>query len=448
MLSAIKEATGLKVQILAPEMESLFGAMGARSAFGDVKGLFMDLGGGSVQMTYLDSKVEGYELAAAEAARSIPAGAAKLTAMLQTSSKEEVADDIRVKMKETLEGMKSRFPDLKKQAESEEGVPIYFCGGGFRGYGSMLKDAHEIQPYPNPEIGGFTVSGEKFIEWKKMLKANEKKGKIFGLSKRRREQFPAIVMVVAALVEAVPKIKKVTFCSGGNRDGVLYMKLPREIRNQHPLPLLPGGLDTATHETIEDITKVVQSAFPTNCEVPKLFSEHLLQYVVRNTWIHLGHSDEENSAQAIHNPISGAIAGLPGLTHEAQAIISLILCARWGSSLGTTDRQLFENLRKLVGNKKSWWCDYIGVLMRFLATTFPVFPENAQEIVGNIRINADVRKDLGKKDDNEGIKLHIRLTKTGRLGLEGVDLTDMFKKAGKGVDYDFCVRAKIEDYTS
>lgn len=381
MLESIKNETGMNVQILSPAMESMFGAMGARSAFGDVKGLFLDLGGGSVQMTYLDSKVEGYETTAAMAAKSIPAGAAKLTLAINTLGKEEVEGDLKSRMKAIFEGMQQQFPGLKKQAESKEGVNIYFCGGGFRGYGSMLKHTHEIQPYPIPQIGGFTVDGEVFKDWKGMLRANEKEGKVFGMSKRRREQFPAIAMVVAALVNAVPNINKVTFCSGGNRDGVLYMKLPQRIWKEHPLPLLPGGLNSATKESISSITALVETALTDSC--PKVFSTHLLQYIARNTWTHQGHDDSENAAKAIHNPISGAVAGLPGLTHEVQACISLILAARWGNSLGPTDRPLQENLRRLIGRKRAWWCDYIGIVMRVLGTALPVFPaeEGMLEVV-------------------------------------------------------------------
>jgi retrograde regulation protein 2 len=52
MLEAIRAATpDLVVHILAPAVETLFGSVGARSGFVDVKGLFLDLGGGSVQMT-------------------------------------------------------------------------------------------------------------------------------------------------------------------------------------------------------------------------------------------------------------------------------------------------------------------------------------------------------------------------------------------------------------
>lgn len=121
MLKAIKDGSGLIVDILSPGMESLFGAMGARSGFDQVDGLFMDLGGGSVQMTYVNSKEEeDYDILAAEAAKSMPYGAAKLTAALSTrTTADSTKAELRTSMKETFEGMKKKFPRLKEQAEHE-----------------------------------------------------------------------------------------------------------------------------------------------------------------------------------------------------------------------------------------------------------------------------------------------------------------------------------------
>jgi len=50
-------------------------------------------------------------------------------------------------MKETYEELITKFPNLKQQSESKEGITIYFCGGGFRGYGSML-----VRPSHSPEV--------------------------------------------------------------------------------------------------------------------------------------------------------------------------------------------------------------------------------------------------------------------------------------------------------
>ncbi|KAI1044678.1 hypothetical protein LB505_011287 [Fusarium chuoi] len=76
MLEAISSATnGLRVSILEPAVETLFGAvMGSRSGLVGVEGgaLFLDLGGGSVQMTWVDTSKPNYEIDAARAGSSQP----------------------------------------------------------------------------------------------------------------------------------------------------------------------------------------------------------------------------------------------------------------------------------------------------------------------------------------------------------------------------------------
>ena len=377
MLEAIHKASGLTVDILSPAMESLFGAMGARSGFGHVDGLFMDLGGGSVQMTYVNSENTSYDVLAAKAAQSMPFGAAKLTNLMSSQTQSlSTKQELQSLMKQTFQGLKSQFPTLAAQADSPEGITIYFCGGGFRGYGNMLMHMHGVQPYPIPDIGGFTVSGAQFMETKAMLEANNQEGKVFGMSKRRRQHFPAIVIVVDALIQAIPRIKKVVFCSGGNREGVLYMKLSPLTREINPLHILPERVESRSDASVEAIIGVLSESLPDN--LPSQFSSDLQQYIVRNTWINMGASDDTNSAKALHSPISGLISGLPGLTHEGRALISLTMCARWGTDLGPIDKTLYNNLRQLIGSTLSFWCDYVGTVARLLAIVLPAYPTDKE----------------------------------------------------------------------
>jgi retrograde regulation protein 2 len=378
LLEAIKSASGLVVEILSPAMESLFGAMGARSGFHQVDGLFMDLGGGSVQMTYVNSKSSDYDILAARAAQSMPYGAAKLTATMNSQGQSHSKHDLQAAMEKAFSDLKSQFEPLRLQAESSDGITIYFCGGGFRGYGSILMHTHEVQPYPIPLIGGFEVSGARFIQWQDMLKANEQQGKIFGMSKQRRAQFPAIAMVVEALVNVVPHIEKAVFCSGGNREGVLYMKLPSTIRESNPLPLSFRGSESESVEAVDMILNIFSKTLPDAS--PPIFTSDLQRCLVQNTWVDMGDPDDVNSVKALHNPISGITAGLPGLTHEIRAILALTLCARWGANIGPIDRVLFENLRRLVGPHLSFWCEYLGAAARLFAMIVPTFPTDRQII--------------------------------------------------------------------
>jgi retrograde regulation protein 2 len=385
LLSEIKAASGLSVQILSPAIESLFGALGARSAFKDVDGLFMDLGGGSVQMTYMNSNEEGYEMGAARSARSMPYGAAKLSAAIEAMGEHDAGKDLKKAMKITFEGMLAAHPSLREQVDSGKGVKVYFCGGGFRGYGSMVMATHDIQPYPIPSIAGFSVSGKVFQDTKKMLRANDTDGKIFGMSKRRRSQFPAIVMVVEALLDAVPKVKEVVFCGGGNRDGTLFAKLPQEARESDPIPLLCASSSAGTTIPSPALANLLANTLPTppcTPPVPEIFTPSLLLYLLSTAWSNMGCSDSADSADALHNTISGTLGGHPGMTHELRAVIALTLCARWGEDLGPADKTLHKNLKELVGESAVFWCRYVGTVLRFLGRVFPAMP--GEQTVKNV----------------------------------------------------------------
>ncbi|KAF8860868.1 putative retrograde regulation protein 2 [Acephala macrosclerotiorum] len=443
MLAAIKKSSGLTVDILSPGMESLFGAMGARSGFVSADGLFMDLGGGSVQMTYVNSSADAYEVLAAEVATSMPFGAAKLTQALSAQDTAEAAKtELRLSMRKTFEGLCQRFPRLKEQAESSDGVTIYFCGGGFRGYGSMLMHTDPIQPYPIPAIGGYTAPGHRFIKWREMLHANNyEEGKIHGMSKRRREQFPAIVAVVQSLVEAIPKVKEVTFCSGGNREGVLYMKLPAKTRELNPIRLLTGDLFYNNTETILNVVEFLEKlAFPKG--YPKILSQELLVYIAEHIWEDMGNRDDANASRALHNPLSGELAGLPGMTHEMRAVLSLILCSRWGNDLGPIDQKVQTNLQALIGAELSWWCDYVGTFVRFLATTIPVFPPKPSTLYDVVHVkNCSTGHGLGRKGHKVGIKLEMSVS--SKCGLSAGELEGIFGKVGKGLHLGWKVDADI-----
>jgi retrograde regulation protein 2 len=445
MLSAIRDASGLTVNMLSPAMESLFGAMGARSGYAHVDGLFMDLGGGSVQMTYVNSMTDtAYDVLAAKAANSMPFGAAKLTAALSDEKTSHATkEELRGLMKNSFNGLTARFPKLKEQAEHDDGVTIYFCGGGFRGYGSMLMHTDSIQPYPIPVIGGYVVPGHRFVKWREMLHTNNyDDGKIYGLSKRRREQFPAIVTVVQALVEAVPKIKQVVFCSGGNREGVLFMKLPLQAREQHPLSFLPTPRSGGSSDTVDAIAKFISSSLPNG--YPPVFSSHILKYIASNTWQDMGDPDSANSAKALHNPISGTLAGVPGMTHQARGIVALTMCHRWGSDLGPVDRKLADILQALVGPEYTWWCQYLGVVARMLAIVMPNQPTSEAEILKRIALDAKTSHGLGKKGHKVGIRLMISVHPNVKGDLSSFEIEKLFDKIGKGLKVDRKVEAEFE----
>ncbi|KAM0154937.1 hypothetical protein ACHAQE_004467 [Botrytis cinerea] len=452
MTRAIARESGLEVDILSPQVESLLGALGARSGFGGVEGVMMDLGGGSVQMTFMDSADAGrgaggpaeigmeigeerggegegeiYWTKSAACAKSMPFGAAKMTAKMKGDEIHDLRTDMRSRFQETFQGLCHRFPKLQRHVESE-GVTIYFCGGGFRGYGSMLMHTDSINPYPIPSIAGYTVSGKRFKQTKEMLRVNaEEKDKIHGMSKRRREQFPAIVEVVEGIIATVPKIKEVIFCGGGNREGVLYLKLPPQIQETHPLLLFPSQLSTTPIQSTA-VAKILSSALPHSQSGTEIFTPEILEYVGKHMGDNMADISNLNAARALHAPISGSIAGMPGLTHGVIAVLALTMCARWENDVGKVDRGVLAGLRKVLGEEKAWWCEYMGAVARVVCGVVTV-PRMGRGEVGGLRFEGVWEEGLGKKGRKEGVCLKVFWEGRGR----DVDLEKLVGKVGKGL---------------
>lgn len=447
MTDAIRQEAGLEVDILSPQVESLLGAVGARSGFGGVDGLMMDLGGGSVQITWMDSdsgrgdalsiQTPGagsggeYWVQSAMCAKSMPFGAAKMTAKLRGGDIHEIRTDMQTRFQETFTGLCESFPKLQKHVKNE-GVTIYFCGGGFRGYGSMLMHTDPITPYPIPSIAGYKVSGKRFKQTKEMLKVNEQeKEKIHGMSKRRREQFPAIVEVVEGIISTVPNIKEVIFCGGGNREGVLYLKLPIQTQETHPLLLLPSNLD-GKDIPIDMLAKILASSLPNNQPGVEIFTSEILNYVVKHMWDNMADISNLNAARALHECISGHIAGMPGLAHDVIAILSLTMCARWENDVGKVDRVVLEGLRKMLGGEKAWWCEYMGAVASLFCALVPVPPGSGKEgVLDGFRFEGKWTMGLGKKGKKEGVCLELHKD-VGQLERD-VNLEKIFGKVGKGL---------------
>jgi retrograde regulation protein 2 len=390
MLDAIRSEAGLDVHILAPEVETLFGAMGARSGFTTVDGLFLDLGGGSVQMTYMNSATKDYAIRAARTGKSLPFGAARLTNAL-------VNPDIEVQtaaLNELQGGLHGAFARLQQEfpllrdaqlAQDDQGIDIYLCGGGFRGYGSILMHNDAIHPYPIPAVGAYTVKGSFFKQTATMRKANsEYDGKIFGMSKRRRKQFPAIATVVEALIDAVPRISTVTFCSGGNREGVLLLKLPVSVREASPLPLLRYG-NNIEPVALEAVTRMLRSALPLNMEhstVPTVLTLGLGPLFASEIWSRIGEPSEANASYHLHQSLARD-PSVPGFTHLARSVLGLTLCFRWGATLGPIDQILFESIQKVVSQASPqaiFWAEYIGQTARLLSRLCAQAPESPEQL--------------------------------------------------------------------
>lgn len=530
----IEQLRGLKVHVLAGEVEALLGPVGARSGFTSMKGLVLDLGGGSVQMTYLDTtrhtaatappirqadlavstrpagsgddgspgshEVESasrtddeifgtYEMEAAQAGKSMPFGAAALLQVLMPTAEEDddvegvreekhpihgegvaiaLADTIAnttpgvasvsgdgrkgdasvglqraanekqrlaAAMHDAFASIRSRYPFAIDDAS---GVDLFLCGGGFRGYGSMLLHLDPLAPYyPLPSVAGYTAPGSRFRDTASARAANEdlvNHPRIPGMSKRRRRQFPAVLAVVDALCAAVKNVRSVTFCAGSNREGLLMMMLPREVRESDPVeglaatlypppttalasqgrqpsspagPSCAGPVFDAILSTMCSAVPLDSSAFTSNPSttsntappVPTVLTLNLAPLFIPTLWSSgpAGDTEGGNAARTLHDAVSppASHSGQPGFTHLVRAVLAITLCERWmekgrppdGQAFGWA-RELYAALRALLAREQAkapFWAAYIGKVAAVLCTVLPAWPRKPEMVKESIR---------------------------------------------------------------
>ncbi|KFY81188.1 hypothetical protein V499_00014 [Pseudogymnoascus sp. VKM F-103] len=156
----IKDATSIKVEMLAKEEEGFMRALGVASGFSDVTGLVMDLGG-SV---------------------SFPYGAAALTKKLEalrdgksTEESDKAVAKFRAEIKTNFTNAYSQLgipEEMIQKAIKEGGFPLYLSGGGFRGWGYLLLYMSQThgRDYPISLINGFSAPKSDFKDVERLKK--------------------------------------------------------------------------------------------------------------------------------------------------------------------------------------------------------------------------------------------------------------------------------------
>lgn len=391
----IRDATGWEVRMLPKEEEGRVGALGVATSLGEVRGLVMDLGGGSAQLTWLISSAaaaaadaDGKVKMPATGAVSMPFGAAALTRRLAEAQAEgngayqRFADEVKDTIKKAYATL-SVPAELEATAKKEGGFALYLSGGGFRGWGYVLMSQHAVQPYPIPVINGLVVRREEFLDTAVVQAAvqdfNDDDDAIFRVSQRRASQVPAVAFLVTALSEALPQIKEVRFCQGGVREGYLFSSLPDEVRGQSPLAVATQPL---AHPSSPHFTQILLDALPAAPskhhaaaeQNPRQIFTPAILTAVANMLNHFStHPKDIRAASALRATTTGVLASAHGLAHEERALLALVLCERWGGAadLPASDRPFLRSMQALVGPWSTWWTMYLGRVAALVGAVYP-----------------------------------------------------------------------------
>ncbi|CAZ83208.1 unnamed protein product [Tuber melanosporum] len=430
----ITEVSGWDVELLSKSEEARIGAEGVASSVGCVTGLVMDLGGGSTQLGWMRSEKGVCEMA--EKPVSMPYGAAALTKRIETAIDKRAIGLLRDEMKERIaEAFTSlQIPeDLQLDAEAEGGFTMYLSGGGFRGFGYLLLDQHDIKPYPVPIINGFKAPGNAFSSLADLHldpELSDRLGEKFRISGRRARQIPAVAFLINTLIETLPKIKTVIFCQGGVREGALFEKLPREIRAQDPLHV--ATLPFAPRSTVP-VSLLLSYALPRSA--PYIIRFETAPALSNMLIYHSNVPKESRASCGLHSTTTGILASAHGLTHETRALLALSLCERWGGEV--SDSNLKTRLQDLVGPELAYWARYLGAIARVVGNVYPAgiigeeklrfFATDEMANTGAIMLKVAIREDdpatsavmvmdsiknlakVGKKRNREGFRRKVAL---------------------------------------
>ncbi|PLN77230.1 MFS general substrate transporter [Aspergillus taichungensis] len=341
--------------------------------------------------------------------------------------------------KQLLEEMRCAFRDAYAQLGlSESSVmeisrargsfTLYLCGGGFRGWGYVLMKQAAVDPYPIPIINGFRVQRGEFHDTvsvldeigvaneddddeasssssptgkskdskdkKKKAKNNNKTDKnqednphIFGVSKRRASQIPAVALLVTAIMDALPAITHIQFSQGGVREGFLFDKIPADVRAHSPLLAA-----TAPHAPpdAEVIYSLLRNALPDTPSpsgehaVPASISGLLARAVANMAFAHAAVPRESRSAAAVRCTTSGVLASAGCLSHGERALLALVLCERWAGDLSAADEAFRGLLGRCVSREEVWWARYLGRVAALVGDVYP-----AGRVRGGSRMRMD-----------------------------------------------------------
>ena len=425
----IETATRWSVEMLAKEEEGRIGAMGVASSFGSIKGLVMDLGGGSIQMTWMISEA-GEVKTSPKGAVSFPYGAAALMMRLGevgVQGHDPLREEMSANFEKALQNLE--VPDtLLEDADGQGGLTLYLSGGGFRGWGYILMSLHPVSPYPIPIINGFMVSKPSLLP---NLEQYSDPASTFRISSRRASQVPAIIFLIKALTQSIPSISNIYFAQGGIREGLLFSNLPTAIRSQDPLA---AATQPYAPRSTSSLLRILKDTLPSS-ERPSVsppefmtFSTFLMS-VIHLLHIHSSFPKDIRAAAALRSTTTGLLGNAHGLSHIDRAALALVLCERWGSELSPTDEIFLCKMQELVGPRASWWAKYIGRAAGGIGDVFPAgVVRDGEEDLVRVEVTWGSQQ---KKGINEETLDIVMSTGIDGIGSVLLDWSERMEKVGK-----------------
>ncbi|CAL9736691.1 retrograde regulation protein 2 [Monosporozyma servazzii] len=390
-IDSIWKGTGWNVEVLTPEEETRITTFGLCSSYNYVNGLYLDLTGGSVQLSWVKCNENGSgEIEYCPNPINLPFGASIITKRLKLEGKISLFNEIKSTFIKEINNGWDIPQDMMEMANKNGGFNLLTRGGGLRSMGHLLLSQNKNYPIQTI-ISGTSIPFQEFESMTDYLflkgklpslPLGKKSKKIFKVSEKRAFQLPAVAVLMTALFDVLPRIRTIQFSEGGIREGTLYSCLSREIRLQNPVVVASRPYSPLLSNKYLEL---LMTAIPLNT-VPSIVVDIVAPALCNLAFIHASYPKELQPTAALHVATTGIISGCHGISHLVRALIGIALCNRWGGNIPDTEEIYLQNLENLVLNDSNrieskrivWWTKYIGTIMYVICGVHPG---------GNIRDN-------------------------------------------------------------
>jgi len=338
-------ALGLPVEIIPGGEEAQLSAFGVASFEPGASGLVGDMGGGSLELISLKNDEPA-------AAASLSIGPLRL--MRATNGDYKAAAKI----------VAAALADLDWLA-SEKNSTLFAVGGAWR---AIARVHMGLRQHPLPVLHHYEMSGKDVVGACDLIMKQSRSSleSTPGISSKRADAIPYAALVLRMLIEGL-KIPTVSISAGGLREGLLYRRLPLEIRKFDPL--IAGASFFASLLAPEPAMGPACMNF-----LDRIFpDETLAQKRIRKASCLLGdigaffHPDMRAN-QAFDTALR---APFYGVTHPERAAIALSLfCRHAGAKTPTSG----EAVMALMTESEQKRATDIGLALRFAASVAPKAP--------------------------------------------------------------------------
>lgn len=208
----IKQQCEFEIRVLSGEEEAHYSGLGVMAGIPGAQGLVGDLGGGSLEL----ARITGGDVCDGV---TLPIGPVRLLAGETEVQKSHL---------KTAEAALASIPWLSENI----GEPLYLVGGAWR---SLARLHMARSDAPLPLIQGYRLPGKELRDFAKII-AGESKQNLAGEAKISGKRLTVLPLASAILTILLDRTKpdEVEFSALGLREGLLFSRLDKAVRDEDP----------------------------------------------------------------------------------------------------------------------------------------------------------------------------------------------------------------------